>query len=96
MPQHLTFDRLIRVGETVAVHIDYTADLTGDGGSDTISTSAWTVPTGTTNADDSFSGYITTLWLTGVTAGTKGVVVNTVVSNGGKTLKRSYVIRVIA
>lgn len=92
MPQQLTADFLIHVGETIPITIDYATELNGD----TIQTSTWSVFTGTTQTAETETTTATTLWLTGATASTRGVVINTTVSAGGKTLKRSYVIRVIA
>lgn len=90
MPQHLTADYLLRVGETIPVTLDYATEL----GDDTIDSSTWSVPSGVTQAESTTAGKTVTLWATAVTAGTIGVATNTLVSVGGKTLKRSQVLRV--
>lgn len=92
MPQHLTFDYLIRVGETLPIPLNYSSEL----GEDTIQSSTWSLPAGMSEAYSDTDDRIATLWLTGTATGASGAVINTLVSVGGKTLKRSQIIRVVA
>lgn len=62
--------------------------------SDTISTSAWTVPTGITKDSDTKSGTKTTIWLSGGSAGESYELVNRIVTNDGRTDDRSIRINV--
>lgn len=64
-------------------------------GSDTISTSTWTVPTGITKDSDTKTTTTTTIWLSGGTAGREYNLVNKIVTAGGRTEERMIVIKVI-
>ena len=61
---------------------------------ETITASAWTVPTGLTEASNTFDLITTTIWLTGGTAGTDYTVMNQITSSGGKKDQRSIVVYV--
>ncbi len=70
--------------------------------SETISTSTWTVPTGIIVSTDSDhtgdpnipGGTDTKVWLTGGTAGTDYLVVNTIVTNQYRTDQRTICVKV--
>ena len=62
---------------------------------DTVSTSAWTVPTGITKDSDSNTTTATTIWLSGGTLGTSYVLVNTVVTAGGRTAVRAFTLTIV-
>lgn len=74
--------------------LDYSIDWTVWLGSDTISTSAWTVPSGLTKDSDSKTTLITTAWLSGGTAGTDYIVTNRIVTAAGRTEDRSIAVYV--
>jgi hypothetical protein len=61
-------------------------------GTDTIASSAWTVPTGLTQVSATASTTATTIWLSGGTAGTSYSVVNRIVTDGGRTEDRTLTI----
>lgn len=64
-------------------------------GADTLSTSSWVVPTGLTQADGgSISGTITRVKLSGGTVGCDYLVTNRVVTVGGITEDRSFLVQV--
>ena len=84
---------------------DGSATDTGILQGETISTSTWTVPTGITkNSDSKISvtiqgviyavNTVTTVWLTGGTAGTDYDLVNTIVTSGARTLDHTLKIKV--
>lgn len=52
---------------------------------DQIETSTWTVPTGLTKGDTSFTASTTTVWLSGGTAGKRYNALNRVTTTGGRT-----------
>ena len=56
---------------------------------DSISTSNWTVPTGITKSAESATSLVTTIFLSGGTAGTVYPVVNRIVSANGVTDDRT-------
>jgi len=62
---------------------------------DTISTSAWTVPSGLTSASASNTTTTATVWLSGGTAGQVYRVTNKVVTAGSRTDERTIMIRVV-
>ncbi len=78
---------------------DYTLDWTKEllrNGSDTISTSSWVEDSsGITIDSDSNTTKKTTVWLSGGSNGETYTVENTVVTAGGRTLKRFLNIKVI-
>lgn len=63
-------------------------------GTDTISSSSWTAPTGITKVSDTSTTTTTTIWLSGGTAGASYEVVNRIVTAGGRTEDRSITIRI--
>lgn len=71
--------------------IDWTDWLNGD----TISTSTWTVETGITQDSESETTAITTIWLSGGTAGVTYTVTNRIVTAAGRTDDRSIAVRVV-
>jgi hypothetical protein len=71
--------------------IDWTAWLTG---AETITTSTWTVPTGITKDSDSHTTALTTIWLSGGTAGTKYLLTNRIVTSAARTDDRTITISV--
>lgn len=74
---------------------DYTIDWSDDLASgETISTSDWVVGTGLTEEDDENNTTTTTAWVSGGTAGTEYLCVNTVTTSGGRTLERTVIIPV--
>lgn len=59
-------------------------------GLDTIATSTWTVPTGITQVGSATnSTTVTTIWLSGGTAGQQYEVTNRIVTVGGRTDERT-------
>jgi hypothetical protein len=74
---------------TLDYGFDWTAWLTG---SEVISTSTWTVPTGLTKVTDEHANKTTTIWLTGGTKGQIYTVTNRIVTTGGRTEERSLVL----
>lgn len=64
--------------------IDWTAWLDGD----TISASAWTVPSGLTQYSAANSTTVATIWLTGGTAGSEYLVTNQITTAGGRIKQR--------
>lgn len=71
--------------------IDWTAWLTGG---ETITTSTWTLPTGITRNSDNHTTTMTTIWLSGGTAGTKYALVNRIVTSAARTDDRTITISV--
>ena len=71
--------------------VDWTSWLTGG---ETISTSAWTVPTGITKVSDSKTTVKTTVWLSGGTAGTSYELVNRIKTNSSPARTEDRTIRV--
>ena len=63
-------------------------------GSDTISTSTWTVPTGITKVTDSNTTTTATIWLSGGTAGTEYDLTDRIVTAGGRTADRTITVKV--
>ncbi len=62
--------------------------------SDTIISSAWTVPTGLTQVTAASTTTTTTIWLSGGTAGNSYSVLNRIVTAAGRTDDRSLTIEV--
>lgn len=69
--------------------LDYQIDWTDLLDGDTIATSTWTVPSGITRDSDTFSGVLTTIWLSGGTDAQTYVLTNQVVTTGARTIDRS-------
>ena len=72
--------------------LDYQIDWSTWLGSDTIATSAWTVPTGMTLVTSSATTTAATIWLSGGTAGSSYGVVNRITTDGGRTEDRTLTI----
>lgn len=72
--------------------LDYQIDWSTWLGTDTIASSAWTVPTGITQVTASATTTATTIWLSGGTAGSSYPVVNRIVTDGGRTEDRTLTI----
>lgn len=75
--------------------LDFAVDWSEWLGSDTISTSTWTVPTGITKDSDSATTTKATIWLKSGSAGKEYSIVNKIVTAGGRTDERMLVIKVI-
>lgn len=75
--------------------LDYQVDWTDWLGSDTITTSTWTVPAGIINDSDSKTTTTTTIWLSGGTAGTSYSLVNHIVTTAGREDDRTIIIQLI-
>ena len=73
--------------------LDYQFDWSAWLGSDTISTSTWTVPTGITLVTETETTTTATAWLSGGTTDVNYECVNTIVTAGGRTDQRTLVIR---
>lgn len=58
-------------------------------GSDTISTSTWTIPAGITKVSDSHDLTSTTIWFSGGTAGEHYACLNRITTAGGRTYDRT-------
>lgn len=75
--------------------LDYSIDWTNALGTDTISSSTWSVQDGGLAVQSSsFSAKQTIVWLTSGVAGTTAVVKNTVTTTGGRVLVQSLQIPV--
>ncbi len=76
--------------------LDYSIDWSAVVLTDTISTSTWPPVTGLTSGPpaSSFAGKVTTVWLSGGTAGTTYPVVNRIVTAAGRTIERTIHVRV--
>jgi uncharacterized phage protein (predicted DNA packaging) len=68
--------------------LDYQIDWSNELGSDTISTSTWTVPSGLTQDSDTKTDTTATIWLSGGTAGAEYTLLNTIVTSGGRTFEQ--------
>lgn len=75
--------------------LDYTMDWSAWLGSDTISTSSWTVPTGLTSVTTSNTTTSTTVWLSGGTTGVAYTVTNQIVTSGGRTVEKSFLLVIV-
>lgn len=64
-------------------------------GSDTITASTWTVDTGITEDSSTFTNDTTVIWLSGGTVGDTYEVANEITTVGGRTDKRTIVIKVV-
>lgn len=63
-------------------------------GTDTITTSTWTVGTGLTKGADTHDTTTTTVWLSAGVLGTRVAVTNRIVTAAGKTDERTFYITV--
>jgi hypothetical protein len=69
--------------------LDYKIDWSDWLGIDTISTSTWTFPTGITKDSDSKTNTTTTAWVSGGTEGKSYLLVNKIVTAGGRTEQKT-------
>lgn len=74
--------------------LDYCIDWSAWLGSDTISTSTWTVTAGLTKDSDTNTTTTATAWFSGGTVGKKYVATNRIVTAAGRTDDRSILIEV--
>lgn len=74
--------------------LDYQVDWAAWLGADTISTSTWTVPAGLTAGTASNTTTTATVFLSGGTDGASYTVSNRIVTAGGRTDDRSFVLKV--
>lgn len=78
-----------------AAVLDYGVDWSAWLGTDTISSSTWTVPAGLTQSAATNDTTSTTVWLSGGTVGQRYSVVNRIVTTGGRTDERTIRIVVV-
>lgn len=64
--------------------------------SDTISTSAYTVPAGITKDSESNTTLVTTVWLSGGSEDATYTIENRIVTAGGRTLDRSFDVYIVS
>ncbi len=69
--------------------LDYEIDWSAWLGTDTISSSTWTVPSGLTEDSSTNTTTTATIWLSGGTEGTRYEVVNHIVTAGGREEDRT-------
>lgn len=74
--------------------LDYQIDWSDWLGSDTISSSSWTVPTGITKDSDTNDTTSTIIWLSGGTVGTTYSIINHIVTASGRKDDRTIYIEV--
>lgn len=74
--------------------LDFQVDWEDWLGSDTISSSSWTVQTGITKDSDTYSLTTATVWLSGGSPNTVYYVTNRIVTSGGRTEDRTLYIKV--
>jgi len=74
--------------------LDYTINWADWLGSDTISTSTWTVESGLTEGTKTSTSTTATIWLSGGTAGQTYSVTNRIVTAGGRTDERTITLKV--
>ncbi len=75
--------------------LDYSLDWTTWLDGDTIATSTWTVPSGITKDSDSTTTTATTIWVSGGTAGESYVLLNRIVTDGGRTKDQTVLLDVV-
>jgi hypothetical protein len=74
--------------------LDYQVDWTDRLDEDTITSSDWTVPDGITQDSESSSTTTATIWLSGGTLGDTYVLLNRVVTAGGRTMDQSVRLKI--
>ena len=72
--------------------LDYTIDWSSWLDSDTISSSDWTVSDGLTESSSTNDTTSATIWLSGGSVGRTYRVTNTIITVGGRTEERSFLI----
>lgn len=78
-----------RFSKDPAAVLDYTVDWSAWLGTDTISASTWTVPTGITKVTDNYTPTTATAWFSGGTLGKSYAIVHRVTTLGGRTDERT-------
>ncbi len=73
--------------------LDYTINWTKWLGSDTISVSTWTVPSGLTEDSDTSGDSSTTIWLSGGTVDANYNIVNHITTAAGREEDQTLIIR---
>lgn len=76
--------------------LDYVLNWSARLGSDTITTSTWTVPDGITMDSDSETTTATTIWLSGGTEGQSYDILNRIVTAGGRTMDQTVKLKIKA
>jgi hypothetical protein len=76
--------------EVLDYEIDWTARLAGD----TISASTWIVPDGITKNSDTFTATSALVWLSAGVEGASLLLVNRVVTAGGRTMDQSVALKI--
>lgn len=77
--------------------LDYSIDWEARLGADTISTSAWSVVSGTVvEGVNNKTDTVTTVWLSGGAAGENAEIHNRIVTAGGRTMDQTVYLRVRA
>ena len=76
--------------KSAAAVMDFTLDWESLDAGDTIATSVWQVPAGVTLGTEAKSDTTTTAFLSGGTAGTWYVIVNTITTTGGRTDRQTF------
>lgn len=76
--------------EVLDYEIDWTARLVGD----TISSSTWIIPDGITKNSDTFTSTSALVWLSGGVEGASLLLVNRVVTAGGRTMDQSVALKI--
>ena len=74
--------------------IDFVMDWSDWLGSDTISSSDWTVTTGLTEDSDAYTTTTATIWVSGGEAGTTYTLTNRIVTSSGRTADRTFYVYV--
>jgi hypothetical protein len=74
--------------------LDYQLDWSARILNDTIKSSVWEVPEGLTKRSDAFSVAVTTVWLAGGTDAQTYVVLNRIVTDGGRTMDQSVKLKI--
>ena len=62
---------------------------------DSIASSTWSVPAGLTAGATTHADGITTVWLSGGTAGSDYAVTNRIITSGGRQDERSFIVRAV-
>jgi hypothetical protein len=73
---------------------EYSLDWSDWLGSDTISTSTWTVPSGITKVTDSKTTTTTTVWLSGGSTGYNYLCTNHIVTIAGREEDQSIIVKI--
>uniref|UniRef100_A0A6M3IPQ6 Putative tail protein n=1 Tax=viral metagenome TaxID=1070528 RepID=A0A6M3IPQ6_9ZZZZ len=81
-------------GEKLDYAFDWDDDTQGPylESGETISASAWVVPSGITEVSASYTDTITKIWLSGGTEGTSYELENTITTSEGRIVVRSFIV----